>query len=88
MRTVGRVGPAEVEEIRALHGRKVALKELVYSMGAMRPEEVASIYERVVTDLAQTCLLYDAWWSKVQATFGESGVKLELDFATGEVFVR
>lgn len=89
MTVVDKVGPAEVEEIKALHARKAALKELVFAMASLKPEELGAIYERVVTDLANTCIKFDTWWADHSLTAGwPKGVKLEIDFTTGDIFTR
>ena len=88
MQIIDRVSPAEMEQIRDLHARKAALKELVFSMSAMKPEELGHIYERVVLDLAQTVRAFDEWWADHQTAGGWPREKLEIDFKTCEIFLR
>lgn len=89
MTIVDKVSPAEMEEIRGLHARKGALKELVFAMAAMKPEELGHIYERVVLDLAETCRKFDTWWADHTAVAGwPRDRKVEIDFQTCEIFTR
>lgn len=88
MEIVGKVDPAEVEVIRDLHGRKTALKEMVFALATMSPEEMSPLYERVVRDLAETCLAFDRWWFEQGEAKQWPPGKKEINFRTGEIFTR
>lgn len=75
--------PDEVAEIKKLHTRKAALRELVFALAKMSPAERAEMYECLVTDLAETSYRYDLWWTEMAAKHGLQGEQ-SVNFETGE----
>jgi CXXX repeat modification system protein len=78
------VTPEECEQIKLLFMRKLALKELVYTMGRAAPQESHDIYERVIHDLGETCWSFDSWWVEMTKKYNLEG-KMEINFDTGRL---
>lgn len=92
-RKVGAVTPAERDEIKALFERKNALSELFRSLVGMPDEELAqsAIYERLVRDMGETATKFQAWWDEKSVKYdweNISGCSWEIDFASGDIYLR
>jgi CXXX repeat modification system protein len=92
-RKIGAVTPAERDEIKALYERKNALGELFRALVDMPAEETAAspLYERLVADMGATAGKYQSWWDEKSRRYGWenlSGHSWEIDFATGDIYLR
>ncbi len=87
-KSVGKVAPAERDEIRRLHERKNALVELLKSLST--DEEVNALYERLIGDLGAVTTAYHDWWNLKSRKYqweNIPGAKWEIDFETCEIFL-
>lgn len=84
---VGKVTPQESKEIRRLFFRKAALLELVHTFTReeFEGEPGALHYERFLQDLGETVTAYDAWWERIQKTYGWPPGKYSIDFDSCEI---
>lgn len=86
---VGRVTPAERDEIQALYERRNGLKELIATLqqsGAVLSSE--ALYEKVVADLGKTSTRFQKWWEDKAKTYGWEnvpGCHWSIDFDTCEI---
>ena len=88
-RVVGRVAPAERDEILALFERKNGLNELVLSL-QQNPAILAnqSFYEKLVADMGQTSTRFQKWWQDKAKAYGWEnipGYHWTIDFDTCEI---
>lgn len=89
--SVGTVTSDEADEIRKLHERRLALRDLSKclgdSFGSDGPESLA-MYEKLVADLGDTNRRFDAWWRRMERKYRWKGVRggsWNIDFDTREV---
>ena len=62
---VGKVKPEERDRIKYLFGRQNALTDLAKSLTADNHE----LYEKVITDLSETKMQFQAWWDEMSAKY-------------------
>lgn len=70
-RVVGRVTPAERDEIQTLYERKNGLVELVAALrenGNMPAGD--AFYEKLVADMGRTTSRFQAWWKEKGRLYG------------------
>lgn len=87
---VGRVTPAERDEIRELFLRKNALQELFLSLAKLDAEtlERSPLYEKVIKDMSVVNGRFQAWWDAKAAAYGwkgKAGSSWNIDFDTCEI---
>lgn len=92
-RLIGSVTAGERDEIKILFERKNALDELFRTLLDLPASETADspIYERLVRDMGETTARFQAWWREKSAKYGwesVSGCEWEIDFATGDIYLR
>ncbi|NJK97842.1 MAG: CXXX repeat peptide modification system protein, partial [Bacteroidales bacterium] len=63
---VGAVTETEKEEIKKIFMRKVALNELLPSLGndLLSKTQKDELYEKIIADLAETSSNSEAWWQR------------------------
>lgn len=60
-KNVGKISTAERDEIKNLFTRKNGLAELVKILD----KDNIDLYEKVIADLAETGIAFDAWWDSM-----------------------
>lgn len=91
-RVVGRVTPAERDEIQALYERKNGLTELVIALrenGNMPAGE--AFYEKLVADMGRTATRFQAWWKEKGKLYGWEGSSTghwTIDFDTCDIYLN
>ncbi len=89
---VGFVTEEEKEEIRVLHERKLALNELIPSLGTglLSDDKRNEIYEKVLQDMGKTNSLFQAWWNSKSVKYNWKSMEngnWSIDFDTNEIFL-
>ena len=85
---VGRVSPAERDEIRDLYLRKHGLTELFASLSKLDATTLAGnpLYDKLVRDMGLVSLEFQSWWDRMAAKYGwEQGRRWRIDFEACEV---
>lgn len=89
---VGTVTKEEMEEIKKLYERKLALNEILPSLnsGLLSKEQRDEIYEKVLVDLGKTNVNFQSWWNEKGSKYNwkatEKG-QWTIDFETNEIFL-
>jgi CXXX repeat modification system protein len=89
---VGEVTTEEMEEIRQLHERKIALHELVPSLnsGLISKEKSDELYEKIISDIGQTSTKSQNWWNNMGLKYQWKSLpngNWSIDFSTNEIFL-
>lgn len=85
-KVVGQVTPEEKNEIQKLFERRNGLNELAKILTA----DNAELYEKLVKDLGETSIKFQAWWDRMGAKYQwESivGGNWEINFDTCEIYL-
>jgi CXXX repeat modification system protein len=87
---VGKVGPKERDEIRALFERRNGLLELVQSLAQNGSGLLDNtvFYEKVIADLGRTKTRFQKWWddkAKAYGWQGKPGWQWSIDFDTCQI---
>lgn len=91
-RIVGRVTPAERDEMQALYERKNGLVELVAALrenGNMPAGD--AFYEKLVTDMGRTTTRFQAWWKEKGKLYGWEACPnghWTIDFDTCQIYLN
>ena len=90
---VGKVTPAERDEIKALFERKNGLTELFRSLLNVDPAELeaSGLYDRLVKDMGEVSTRFQQWWdekSRQHQWTSAKGGQWQIDFETCEVFLQ
>ena len=83
---VGKVTEEEKNEILQLFERRNGLNELAQII-----KEDDSLYERVVKDMGQTAIQFQAWWDVNSSKYNwesHPDGNWEIDFNTNEIFLN
>jgi CXXX repeat modification system protein len=84
--TIGTVTPEERDEIQALFERRNGLTELAKILTA----DNSDLYERMVSDLAQTSARFQGWWDRMYEKYSwprtDDG-NWEINFTTCEIYL-
>lgn len=83
---IGNVTPDEKEEILHLYERRNGLNELAKIVTADNDE----LYEKLVKDLGETGLRFQAWWDRMASKYELEGIEgghWEINFDTCEIFL-
>lgn len=89
---VGRVTPAERDEIQTLYERKNGLVELVAALrenGNMPSGD--AFYEKLVTDMGRTSTRFQAWWKDKGRLYGwvaSPAGHWTIDFDTCDIYLN
>lgn len=81
---VGKVTDTEKNEIQDLFERRNGLNELAK---ILNPNDV-ELYERLVKDLGETTLKFQAWWDRMATKYqweSSPGAHWTIDFNTNEI---
>lgn|GEM_PF-6938229 len=81
---LGTITQDERDQIKRIYMRKMALVELVSSLGNTNND----LYEKVLADLAQAAESMESWWDAVQSKYGwkvAPGAKWYADFQKCQV---
>ena len=84
---VGKVTPEQRDEIQGLFERRNSLKELFLVV----PPNNQDLYERVVSDMAQTQKKFEKWRSDRGAEYqweGKENGHWEINFETCEIYLN
>lgn len=76
---VGHVSEDERDYMRVLHGRKYALIEL----SRLLTKDSCEMYEKILSDLADTSLKSQEWWNKMSQKYqweGADNCGWQIDF--------
>ena len=89
---LGKVDPEERDLIRSLHVRKTGLAELFASLSRMKDDalEVSNLYQRLVREMGEVTLDYQAWWDAMAKKYGwpsQPGGAWRIDFETCAVYL-
>jgi CXXX repeat modification system protein len=87
----GKVSVAEMEEIKKLYQRRIALIDLFNTFQRSDPETIDKLYDRVIADLGKTMADYHDWWlSKSKQYHWQSSDKgsWKINFETCEIFLK
>ena len=90
---VGTVTATERDEIKDLYLRRTGLTELFSSLARMDAAMLSSspLYDRLVRDMGDVSLKFQAWWEKTAAKYGWPGradKKWRIDFDTCEIYLE
>lgn len=83
---VGRVTPEERNEIKQLFERRNGLNELAKIVTV----DNVALYEKLVKDLGETSVKFQAWWNKMAVKYeweGYDNANWEIDFETCEILL-
>lgn len=81
---VVQVTPEELEEIRPLHLRRLAIRDLLPQLRRLSPQEGAEMYERMLRDHGETLWRIDRWWVAMTSKYSLEG-EMDLDIDTGKL---
>ena len=89
---VGLVTPAERDQIRELYMRKTALTELFLSLSKLDRAalDASPLYEKVVRDMGQVTVRFQAWWDDRATAYGwpaRAGGSWNINFETCEIYL-
>ncbi|HUI31496.1 MAG TPA: CXXX repeat peptide maturase [Candidatus Acidoferrales bacterium] len=90
---VGKVTPAERDEIRALFERKNGLTELFKSLSNLSKTALdeSSLYERIVADMGDVSVRYQNWWDGMRKNYSwenRPGYRWEINFESCEIYLE
>ena len=90
---VGKVTPAERDEIKILFERKNGLTELFRSLLNVNPAELeaSGLYDRLVKDMGEVSTRFQSWWDSMGRKHewqSISGYHWEIDFDTCDIYLR
>lgn len=86
LKVVGKVTEEEKGEIQQLFERRNGLNELAKILTA----DNAELYEKLVSDLGETGMHFQAWWDRMSAKYqweGIEGGNWEINFDTCEIYL-
>jgi len=85
---LGRVTPAECDQIRALHQRSIALTTLFKTLleSSTQVLEISPYYDKLLRDMGTTRFEYQQWWDVMTNKYGWPASTLRIDFASREVY--
>ncbi len=87
-RSIGQVSPEESKQIEIVSGRRDALTVLARTLAESAPPDREDLYAKLVDDLVETQMKFQAWWDRMCAKYGfesQPGGNWEIDFETGVV---
>lgn len=90
---VGKVTPAERDEIRFLFERKNGLIELFRSLTTLSTDELAKspLYERLVSDIGDVSTRFQRWWDDMSVQYSWKRLpdyRWEINFDSCEVYLH
>lgn len=90
---VGQLNEEEKNYILNLYQRKLALNELMITLGKAKFEDVTVtyLYEKIVKDLGETKAAFDKWWAETPGKYkwkASANGHWTINFDTSEVFLN